>query len=845
MNGLARASIRSRPATFVGTFVALLLASVVVMACGSLLQTGLTARVQPVRYADAPIVVAADQFARRTVTTAGDLEHIATALPQSARLDASLAATIAVTPGVADVVPDLTAELLSNDVGTVAGLDWSTRVLDGNDAALVEGAAPGTDDVVLDAETVRRSGLAVGDTVVLFAPDGPHSFRVAGVVAERAATATDGPTGRRATAWFADGTAASLAGQPGRADAIAVFIADGADIDQVAAALHDVLGPDIDVRIGSGRGELEAPGLQAAEELLIGFGGSFGGVATFAAVFVVITTMSLAVSQRHREIALLRAIGATPRQIRRMIATETLLVAPLAGAAGIVPGLFLARWWFDQLLDRGAVPPSLTLSTGALPAAAAIIAGLLAALVGGYAAARRPARTKPSQALGEAAVERRRLGRVRWAFGAVFIALGVFLSIISYQLDGDSAAVASIGVVMTFLTAVALLGPVVARAATILIGLPLSRGGAASSLAAANSSANSRRLASAITPIALVIAASGVLLFIQTTVADATRADISDGLVADLVMTSDGPGLPATTDVLAADVPGVDTAIGILRADVLYNGFEEFATAVAIGVDGDLSQLDGVLDLGVTAGSLAEFGDESVAIDHLLARALDVELGETVNLRLGDGTPHSPRVVAIYERGLGLGQVLLPHELLARHVDSPFETEVLVAHGGGADTDAVAEHLVAIDVPGSTVIDRSDYSAQVDEDLEIEAWSNRVMAAVFGCFAAISAINTLVMVVLDRRREVSLLRLTGTTRRQVQAMFRWEAAIVAVTGVVLGVTIAWITLHGFARGATGGPPFVPPLQGISILVVAAGLAFGAMALPARSLLRRPPTAGGE
>lgn len=123
MNGLARASIRFRPASFVGTFVALLVASIVVMACGSMLQTGLTARVQPVRYADAPIVVSADQFARRVVTSAGDREEIAAVLPEGARLDASLAATIADVPGVADAVPDLAVELMGDDVGAVTGRD--------------------------------------------------------------------------------------------------------------------------------------------------------------------------------------------------------------------------------------------------------------------------------------------------------------------------------------------------------------------------------------------------------------------------------------------------------------------------------------------------------------------------------------------------------------------------------------------------------------------------------------------------------------------------------------------------------------------------------------------------
>ena len=434
---------------------------------------------------------------------------------------------------------------------------------------------------------------------------------------------------------------------------------------------------------------------------------------------------------------------------------------------------------------------------------------------------------------------------VRWCSGALMIAGGVALSVVSHQLDGSSAAVTSIGVVMLLLSAVALLGPAIARAATAVLGLPLRRGTAASSLAAANSGANSRRLASAITPIALVIGASGVLLFIQPTVADATRSQLRDGLVADHVISSDGPGLPVTTVERAARVAGVETAVGVLRSQVLYPGFEEFESADSFAVTGDLSQLDRVLDLGVRQGSLSNVADGTVALDHLLAASLDAGVGDRVDLRLGDGARYSPVVVAIYGNGLGLGQALMPHDVLARHVRSVHLAEVLVTDEPGASAPAVADGLRALGVPGSSVADRSGAATRVDPELELEAWANRVMAAVFGGFAAITAVNTLVMVVVDRRREIALLRLTGTTRRQVRAMFGWEAAIVASTGIGLGVVIACITLVGFARSATGGLPHIPPLQGLAVVGAAATIAFGAMAIPARALLRRPPRAGVE
>ena len=396
-----------------------------------------------------------------------------------------------------------------------------------------------------------------------------------------AATPTD-----TQTAWFADGVSGALAGHAGQAEAIAVFARPGVATSDLEARVRDAVGDDVEVYTGTDRGQVERPELAEGRELLAGLGGSFGGIVTMTAVFVVLGTVALAVGQRRREIALLRAIGATPRQIRRTVATEALLVAPLAGAFGIIPGVLLARWWFAQLVDRGAVPEGVDFSTGWIPAVATIGAGLLAALVGGYIAARRPARTPPILALGEAAVERRRPGIVRTALGVAALAGGIVMTALSMAATGNDAAMASLGVVMLFMIAVGLLGPVIAVVATTVLGIAVRGAGAPGALAVANSRANARRLASAITPIVLVIAFCGTLLFINTTVAKATATDVLDGVVADHVLGSTGPGLPAGTERQAAGIAGVETAVGMLRSGVLYPASGTFLEASAVGFTG-------------------------------------------------------------------------------------------------------------------------------------------------------------------------------------------------------------------------------------------------------------------
>lgn len=831
MNGLARASVRFRPASFAGTFVALLFAAAMVMACGTLLQTGLTAHVAPVRYAHVPVVVAPAAGARITVGHGEDRDTETEALTDTPRLPAALASRIAAEPGVALAVPDIAFPVQGAGLPALTGRNWEARAIDG--AAAVQGHAPGAGEVVLDPGTARAAHTAVGRTVTLTAPGGTAAYRVAGLTAP----------GSVATAFFAESAAPRLSGHPGLADAIAVVPRPGVGVAEAAGQARHAVGGAAEVRTGDGRGAAEQPRLAGAKEMLTAIGGSFGGIAAATAIFVVMGTVALAIGQRGREIALLRAIGATPRQIRRTVATEALLVAPVAGLAGILPGVALARWWLDQLVHRDAVPHGVILSVGWIPMVSAIGAGLLAALTAGLLAARRPSKARPSEALGEAAVEPRRPGVVRTVLGLAAVAGGIVLAAVAAHTTGDEAASIALGVVFSFMVGVAFLGPVVAWLAAALLGLPLRAGGAAGSLAAANTRANARRLASAITPIVLVTAFAGTLLCMQSSIQHEASRQIREGVVADQVIGS-AAGLPAGTAARAAQVKGVAAAVGVLRSGALFRASGALNSTSVLGVDGDPARLPGVLALGVRSGSLADLtGDgRTVAVDTLLAGTAKVRVGDRISLWLGDGATLRPTVVATYSRGLGLGSLLLPRAVVAPHAASAFDTEVLVHDGPAADAGAVRRDLARLGIPGVRVTDRAGYRAEADRDLELNAWANRVMAAVLGGFAAVAAANTLVMTVLDRRREVALLRLTGATRRQVLRMLRAEAVLVAVAGLAIGAAIAWITLVPIARGLTGSAPYVPPGTVLGLTAGALVLALAATAVPARAILRRRPPA---
>ncbi|MEU6611449.1 FtsX-like permease family protein [Streptomyces shenzhenensis] len=825
-NGLARAAVRFKPASFVGTFVALMMSALIVAACGILLETGARASVPAERYAKAPVVVAADQSARLVTDTIDGPEETAYPLPDTARVDAGLAAKAARAPGAEAAVPDFTFPVRQGD-GALTGHGWGSHTFTGT--ALSAGAAPRSGEVVLDAAAARTAKAGVGSTVALETAAGRADFRVSGL-AEAGAGDTVAAGGGKATAWFADAEAPALAGHPGKADAIAVLTADGADTDALAAAVEKVLtGSGAQVLTGDGRGEVEDRGLAYAKETLIALGGSFGGIATLVAVFTAAGTVALAVGQRTREFALLRAVGATPRQIRRAVAAEALLVAPLAGLLGCLPGIALANWWFGQLQDRGAVPETVELHVSWLPLLIAVGTGLLTALGAGWMAGRRPAKIKPGQALTEASVERLRPGVIRIVLGLGAVVGGAVLAGVAASAAGADAANASLGVVMLFMLAVALLGPLVARLCAALFGLLLRGGGAPAALAAANSRTNARRLASAITPIVLAMAFASTLVFMHTSESQVAAEQLRDGITADHVVTNPA-GLPAGAADRAARAPGVDAAVSLLDTQVLVpvdsGGETSLQGSATQGISGSGAQLAEVQDLDVRSGSLDRVGAGRIAIDKTLATAAKAKVGDELPLYLPDGTEARPEVVAVYGRGLGLAAVTMDRASLAGHVTSGFDSTLLVRGGD-------AEPLAAL----GEVTDASGYAVEQNVDRELGAWANYMMAAVLGGFAAIAAVNTLVMTVLDRRRELATLRLVGATRRQVLRMLRWESLLVSAAGVALGTAIAMITLTPMMRGLTGESPHIPPLLYVTFAATAVSLGLLAVALPARAVLR--------
>jgi putative ABC transport system permease protein len=841
---LALQGLRGRRSTFVGAFVALFFAAALVTASGVLLASAFRAKAPTERYAGTPVVVAGQQTLYRP--NAGQAGGDAL-LPERARVPAALVRRLATVPGVRKAVADVSVptEIIGphGPLSGPAGHDtfvhgWSSAAL--TPLHLQAGKPPaGPDEVVVDAGLAARNQLRVGTQIQLAGTEPPRPLTLVGVAAARPGLRL------QAAVFVADTAARRLAGHLERVDAIGLLMAPGADPGRVAAAARRVAGSNAAVLTGDRRGAAEFLAYADAREGVTAIMGMFGVLALVIAMFVVAGTLGLAIQLREREIALLRAVAATPRQVRRMLRWEAVLLALGASLAAYLPGVALAGVLNDAFADRGLAPEGMAIAGGWIPAVVTVAATLATALASAWAGSRRAAKVAPTRALQEAAVEPRLIGPFRLLAGLLALAGGVAsVAVAGSAADKDIATAAALYASLVLVIAAGLLGPLVARLAAFVPGSLLARLSPVSGfLAVAATRTAPRRLASAMTPIVLTVAMAGSLLFTGTTMEHATVAQSRERQTAQLALHAGDLGVPETAVEKAKHTPGVAAAVGIASTGVVaLDGLgSAFAPMPAQMVDGEDAAR--VLDLGVRSGSLQDLSGHTVALGADLARARNIRVGARIPLALGDGTPVRLRVVATYGRTLGFGEILLPRALAAPHATDPLAEAVLVRTTPGASTARVAASLQTMTAayPGLEVAGRAALRSADDASRHMRTWLGRVLVALIFAFTSIAAVNTLSMIALARGRELALLRLVGATPRQVARMARWEAGIVVVVGIGLGSAIALATLVPFSAAVTGSAtPHIPPSALGGLVAVTAALGFLASQLPTRFALRTQP-----
>ncbi|WP_433611532.1 FtsX-like permease family protein [Prescottella agglutinans] len=824
LRALARANIRQRRGSFAAVFVSVFCAALLTCGLGVLFESGIRGGVTPHRYAGADVVVGAAQSL--DIREDIDPQYVERALLPTSTVD-----DLSAVPGVRAAVGDISVPMTTADGRVLDGHGWASAAL--APYALTAGRAPSAPD-----EVVVTGAGSPGERITLQHGGIGDDYTVVGV----AAAPTTEPTDRPATVFLSDDRARDLWPHGDRVATVGLLADSGVDASSLAVRARDALaGTDVRTYTGDDRGDVEYLDAGAARTELMMLCGSFAGMAVLIAMFVVASTLSLSIQQRRREFALLRAMGATPGQIHRLIGSEVLLVAGVAALLGVGPGYALAQVLRAQFTEAGVLPSDFALAYSPLPALIGVLLALSTARIAAAVAARRPARLDPTEALRESAVEPAAIGRGRLIAGLVVGAGGLATASLPAVLPGQAALAGAGSSAVLLVISVALLGPLLVSGAVRWFGGPLRRSSSPTLvLAAANSGARARRLAAAITPLALAIAIGSVQLFTQSTIAAAADDQSRSGITADLVVTAPTGLAPTLVESVAAD-PAVRAANPIVRSQALFTTGGETASTEPYAIQGvDPATTGSTLDLDVRDGDLGQLRDGTVALSTDAAVGMSARVGDTVPIRLGDGTLITPTVVATYGRGLGFGDVTLPASQVRAHTTTGLTDMLLVT----AEPGRVDEARAAIAATGGVVVsDSAEFAAAGQEQRRTQAWVNVVALAVLLGYLAVAVVNTLVLATAERGREFALLRLVGASSRQVRRMMRAESVIVVTVAAVVGSAIALPPLAGIAAAVSGRPiPTVSPVVYALILGVTVVLGLGAIAIPTRTALRQDPVA---
>jgi putative ABC transport system permease protein len=838
MLGLAVQMARRRVSALVAVAAAVLGGAALVTGTGVLAESGLRSHVPAGRLAAAEVIVSAPRTA-----DAGSWPPVA--LPERGHVPASLVSRLAGTSGVTAAIGDLSfpAALVgrSGDVITigdpvVGGHGWSSiRLLDG---ATVTGRAPaGPREVALDGPLAAAAGLGVGDLARVVAAGEAADYRVAAVVSSGGAGIL-----------FADRAAAQLAQREsgpraGTVDLVALRTAPGATERVAADVRRELRGTGLIVTTGAAKGDVAAPDATAARPLLLLIASSLAGITLLIVGFIVAGALAVAIGGQRRDLALLRAVGATPRQIRRLAAGQAMVVAAVAVPPGAALGYLLAGRFRRLLAHTGLLPHDLPLAISPLPAvgAALLLAGVVQ--VAAWAAAWRTSRLPGTQAVAESRTEPSDPSRVRTAAGLVLIVAATALSgaplLARSQVGAATTAIAGIVAVI----GLALAGPALLRHLTGVLSRRLPPGApAARWLALANLHGYALRFAGAVSTLAMAVVFVLTYTFSQTTMIGAGRAEVAAGTLAQSRITAVGlGGIPAgLLDAVAAS-PGVRAAVPVSTTTVAWPyrslGDDEVESAPALILPPGGAA---VTDLDVRDGSLADLVGPTIAVGSAVAKSRNAGLGQTVRLILGDGARVDARVVAVYGRSLGYGPLVLSRDLAAGHTTAGLDQSILVRTDGTAQARQGLAALAA-GHPGVTVLAAGGTGPGSPKVTPPELAINLATIAVLLGYLLLGIANKLVATTAQRRTELAVLRLNGTTPAQLRSMMRREAGLIAAAAVGTGVLLSAVPLVllgvGFLhRPWPAGPVWLLPA---TVLTVVA-LAYVTIDLPTRYLLRTSP-----
>jgi putative ABC transport system permease protein len=701
-----------------------------------------------------------------------------------------------------------------------------------------QGSPPdGPDQVVMDTATADRHHFAVGDPVEVVTATGSHQMTIVGL--SRFGTA-DGPLGAT-VAMFDTATAAQITGLGDTFTYIAATAQPGVSQDELTASIAPVVPAGAEAVTGQTKVDEAQSDIHDGLAFFSTFMLVFAVIAVFVGAFVIYNTFSIIVAQRAKEMALLRAIGATRRQVLTSVLGEAAVSGAAFSAVGIAAGVGLASLLKALLNAVGFGIPA----TGTVVPASAVVVGFVTGvgvtLLVAFAPARRASKVPPVAAMRDVSLDTSAGSKARVAAGLVVLASGLGLLFLGLFGDAGNALLGvGGGAAVTFL-GVAVLGPVVARPASRVIGAPAARlKGVTGRLARENAMRNPKRTSS--TAAALMVGV-GLVAFFSIFFASATASlnhTIDEQFTGDFLISSgqEGQGtagLPHEVATQVAAVPGVDAVLAVQVGPAEIDGSGTVLAGFETG------PIDHIADLDLDDGSFTDLGADDVAVSRPYADDHDLAIGSTVPASFTETGPTELTVGAIYGNRDLVGDFFVSRDAFQAHFDQPNDTQLFVAaEPGEVDSVRTAIDDITSAYPTAQVQDTAEFKAEQAAQVNTVLTLVYVLLALAVVIAVLGIVNTLALSIFERTRELGLMRAVGMARSQVRSAVRWESVIIALLGTALGLVIGlffgWAAVQ--ALSSEGINTLAVPGGTLVVVVLAAIVAgAGAAVLPARRASR--------
>lgn len=701
-----------------------------------------------------------------------------------------------------------------------------------------DGGAPvGPDQVMVDAATADRHGFKVGDRITVITQVAPREFEVTGIAGFGEADNLGGAT----LAIFDLPTAQEVFNKPGVVDSIDVSAGSGVSVTELRENLEGVLPEGVEAADAQ---EVAAEISGAIKEGLGFFNTAllvFAGISLFVGAFLIFNTFSITVAQRTREFALLRALGASGRQVTGAVFLEALVIGIVASAAGIAAGFGIAVGLQALLKGFGIDLPSEGLVFLPRTAIVGAALGILVTMVSAIGPARRAAKISPMAAMRENAPKSARFSPRR-TFSGLFVTL-VGVGILFAGLFGDigePAQLVGAGAFVTFL-GVAVLTPLFAGPLASLIGTPLQVLRTPGKLARRNAARNPKRTAATAAALMIGLALVALVSIMGSSIKESTNRVLDESLEAEFTVSTGGFAPSFISPQVSADIAGLPEVE--VTAPIRLGQFrrEDGGSSFVVGVDP--AGLEAVTDIDMRDGSLASLGDGEVLLFADLADELELKVGDQFVMEFASTGAQEFEVAGLFEnKSLVQSDYLLSIATYEQNFPDKVDLQIFVKVADGVSLstardaiEGVLEAYPALNLEDQTET-KENQAAQVNQLLGMVT----AMLGLALVIALFGITNTLALSVFERTRELGLLRAVGMSRRQTRRMIRWEAVIISIIGAVLGLAIGlffgWALVKSLeSEGIT--ELVIPYLQLSSYVGLAAVAGIVAAFFPARRASR--------